>query len=398
MKAKSDINFEAKDFERYYSGKMSGKEMYALEKAALADSFLQEALEGYQYTRSAVADIDALQEKLSNRLAEKKEARIILWSKNNFLKAAVLIAFLAGAAVIFLIQNNNQIENNELASTSPAEISEVKADTALQSSGNNLAVLEAPSTTASSTPIIELNKTDKNKYESKEKQIDKSVARSAPVEAEAYAEDIAVAAAPVLRNEKIKEGFLVTGKVVNEQGEPVSFASIVTNKEQINTDITGNYSAYIKDSSLYGNVVATGYMPLQKKLNPNQSQTIILNSDIAKADKLAEVSISRVAKKAAVSDKDNTGRNAEAMVVSTLVPKVGWPEFEKYLKDSVRYQNDKRAIVQLSFTVNELGRPQEIKVIDGLCLPCNTEAIRLLSAGPDWKPAPKGKGILKVQF
>ena len=81
-----------------------------------------------------------------------------------------------------------------------------------------------------------------------------------------------------------------------------------------------------------------------------------------------------------------------------MVPENGWTIYEQYLKDSVRYQTDSRAIVQLTFTVNQQGRPQEIKVIDGLCLPCNTEAIRLLKEGPNWKPLPKGKGLLKVQF
>ena len=398
MKEKNDMNFGAKDFERYYSGEMSGKEMYALEKAALADPFLQEALEGYQHTANANLDIDSLQEKLSNRLSEKKEARIIPWNKNSFLKVAVLIAFLSGAAYIFLTQNNNKIENNSLASTSSAEIKEATADTALPPIKNDVALLETPAPT--STPVIELNKkVTEDKTVRNANRLDKSVARTLSAEANNYAEDIAVASAPVLKNEKLKESYLIKGKVVNEEGEPIPFASIVTNKEQINTDIAGNYTAYIKDSSMYGNVVATGYMSLQKKLDPNLSQTIVLNSEIAKTDKLAQIESSQSAKKAVIKIRGNNSIAEEGSTNKDfLEPENGWTIYEQYLKDSVRYQTDSRAIVQLTFTVNQQGRPQEIKVIDGLCLPCNTEAIRLLKEGPNWKPLPKGKGLLKVQF
>ena len=398
MKEKNDMNFGAKDFERYYSGEMSGKEMYALEKAALADPFLQEALEGYQHTANANLDIDSLQEKLSNRLSEKKEARIIPWNKNSFLKVAVLIAFLSGAAYIFLTQNNNKIENNSLASTSSAEIKEATADTALPPIKNDVALLETPAPT--STPVIELNKkVTEDKTVRNANRLDKSVARTLSAEANNYAEDIAVASAPVLKNEKLKESYLIKGKVVNEQGEPIPFASIVTNTEQINTDIAGNYTAYIKDSSMYGNVVATGYMSLQKKLDPNLSQTIVLNSEIAKTDKLAQIESSQSAKKAVIKIRGNNSIAEEGSTNKDfLEPENGWTIYEQYLKDSVRYQTDSRAIVQLTFTVNQQGRPQEIKVIDGLCLPCNTEAIRLLKEGPNWKPLPKGKGLLKVQF
>jgi hypothetical protein len=42
--------FTASDIERYYSGKMSPQERHALEKAALDDPFLADALEGYTFT------------------------------------------------------------------------------------------------------------------------------------------------------------------------------------------------------------------------------------------------------------------------------------------------------------------------------------------------------------
>lgn len=405
MKDKSAIIFGAKDFERYYSGEMSGKEMYALEKAALADPFLQDALEGYAHTENAISDIDSLQEKLNNRLEEKKKVRVISFNRNSFLKVAILIAFLAGSAYILLTQNNKVVQNNNLASTTPAELKEAKADSNITTTENDLAIQQNAEAASAPPPVIELHK---KVLESKSAKVDVNAignnkTKSAPAEPNDKLEEIAVLsaapAAPGLNIEKEDVNYLVKGKIVNEQGEPIPFASIITNKEQINTDVAGNYSAYVKDSSFYGNVVATGYRSLQKKLNPNLSQTIVLNSEVAKAEKIAERRESESVKKAGITIRGNASiASDEINNENLLTPVNGWPAYEQYLKDSVSYQHDKRVMVQLSFTVNSSGRPQEVKVADGLCLPCNQEAIRLLTEGPDWKPSPKGKGILKVSF
>ena len=400
MKEKNDINFEAKDFERYYSGVMTGKEMYDLEKAALADPFLQEALDGYQHTDKAVSDVVSLQEKLNSRLTEKKEAKIVLWNKNNFLKAAILIAFLAGSAYVLLKQNNNRVEKSNLASTNPAEIKEALVDSNLLASKNELPVQDAAPTASAPTPVIDLKKNKvEAKISDKKNQAKANKSNATAMLEQSSQDEIVVAAAPVLRAENKDDSYLIKGKVVNEQGEPIPFASIVTNKEQINTDISGNYSAYIKDSSLYGNVVASGYQPQQKKLSPNLSQTITLGTAIAKAETVAESEKAFATKKSEEKIRENNSAKAQSTIINNILnPKDGWPKYEQYLKDSVRYQSEKRAVVQISFTVNELGRPQEIKIIDGICLPCNNEAIRLLKEGPDWKPLLKGKGLLKVQF
>ena len=59
--------YTAADFERYYSGQMSDAEMHALEKSALEDPFLADALEGYSYTKTPVHDVAELKERLSKK-------------------------------------------------------------------------------------------------------------------------------------------------------------------------------------------------------------------------------------------------------------------------------------------------------------------------------------------
>ncbi len=64
--------FTAADIEKYHKGMLSPKEMHALEKAALDDPFLADALEGYAVNDvNANADLAELQNRLKKRLDEE---------------------------------------------------------------------------------------------------------------------------------------------------------------------------------------------------------------------------------------------------------------------------------------------------------------------------------------
>src|SRR5688572_9338681 len=98
-------NFTAADIERYHSGKMSDRERNAIEKAALEDPFLSDALEGYLLTSTPAADLESLK----NRLAEKtsgKRYTIPFFRHNQFMKVAAIILLVAGAGW-FITQMNN---------------------------------------------------------------------------------------------------------------------------------------------------------------------------------------------------------------------------------------------------------------------------------------------------
>lgn len=96
----SHIHFTAADIERYHKGLLSPGERHALEKAALDDPFLADALEGYQYTDTPAADLNLLREKLAEKLNTAKviplkggmPPRSFAWWK-----AAAVVILLAGA-------------------------------------------------------------------------------------------------------------------------------------------------------------------------------------------------------------------------------------------------------------------------------------------------------------
>src|SRR5437660_12896545 len=101
--ALQDKIYTAEDFERYHSGTMSEAEMHALEKAALSDTFIADALEGYSYTQTPVKDVTELREKLLSK--NKKKKNIFFLQNKLWLRIAAIFIIVAGAGYYFYLQN-----------------------------------------------------------------------------------------------------------------------------------------------------------------------------------------------------------------------------------------------------------------------------------------------------
>src|SRR6185503_5216128 len=104
MSEKNNIKrFTATDIEKYQKGLLSTKEKHALEKAALDDPFLADALEGYSTAGVYVSeDMKELKERLAERIEKTKiiampaerRQRFALW------KVAAIIVLIAGAGFL----------------------------------------------------------------------------------------------------------------------------------------------------------------------------------------------------------------------------------------------------------------------------------------------------------
>lgn len=109
----NDIIYNAEDIEKYHKGLMSSKERHALEKAALDDPFLADALDGYSAAPvNANEDITELKRRLALRTEKDKSIRLPfpfpLW------KIAAMIVLIAGAGwLVYQLGFNNK--NNEIA-------------------------------------------------------------------------------------------------------------------------------------------------------------------------------------------------------------------------------------------------------------------------------------------
>lgn len=101
---KNHIIFTAVDIEKYHKGQLSAKERHDLEKAALDDLFLADALEGYAVSGvNAGADIVELQKRLSERANNTKVIPIYTARGNSsfpWLKVAAIIIVMSGAGLL----------------------------------------------------------------------------------------------------------------------------------------------------------------------------------------------------------------------------------------------------------------------------------------------------------
>jgi len=119
--------FTAADIERYHKGLLSSKEMHDLEKAALDDPFLADALEGYNMPGvNVAADMAELKKQLAQK-TEEETAKVIPMAGNArsfpWLRAAVLIVGIAGAALLtYQLAFNNKKDNALARNESPGTI------------------------------------------------------------------------------------------------------------------------------------------------------------------------------------------------------------------------------------------------------------------------------------
>lgn len=111
----NDIIYTAKDIQDYLQGRLTPLQMHAMEKAALDDPLLAEAMEGYQGMPN-----DDWKEQLAalknNFSGEKQQAKVIALPqrKNNWWKVAAAVLLLGGAATI-AYQITNKKTNKEIA-------------------------------------------------------------------------------------------------------------------------------------------------------------------------------------------------------------------------------------------------------------------------------------------
>ncbi|MFI5133377.1 MAG: carboxypeptidase-like regulatory domain-containing protein [Chitinophagales bacterium] len=96
-------HFTAADIEKYHKGLLSSKERHALEKAALDDPFLADALEGYATAGvNVTADIDELKKKLFEKTESSKVIPMNRRRSSAFVwwRVAAMVILVAGAGLL----------------------------------------------------------------------------------------------------------------------------------------------------------------------------------------------------------------------------------------------------------------------------------------------------------
>ncbi len=127
---KNNNLYSASDIQKYLRGELSAPEMHQLERAALEDPFLADALEGMEIypglpsARNFQEDLDELQQRMNKRVTPKDRAGLLHFFRPAWRIAAVIILLLGlGVTVYFTFLN--QAGKDKLASDSGVAVGTV---------------------------------------------------------------------------------------------------------------------------------------------------------------------------------------------------------------------------------------------------------------------------------
>lgn len=447
----NDSIYTAQDIEEYLSGELTPLQMHRMEKAALDDLFLAEAMEGYAGSRDKEwhEELAALKNKFVNT---GNGAKVIAMAprKNNWWKVAAAVLLIGStASVAYLLVNKK--DKIEIAKNIPVTKQEALSDslTTAPSTSETLAVTpgvkkatEQKNSTHAATaehtnPAIETIVSDSAFVYTPGRQKEKAdLKQNAGTKANAELEDVVTAkpatavAPPVTINNAIngtgnqaqydktktaneretfaslkKEAQLnrnFSAQVVGADNSPLPFANVSIKSENFGTyaDAKGNFRLISADSLLTIEVKAAGYQPKFYTLQSSAQQNkIVLTQDDAALNYKAVIGNGTA--------KVRASRRATLIKDSkvNVEPADGWDNYNTYVDNNLEIPDDilKKDIhgnVELSFDVKSNGTITNIKVDKSLCNNCDEVAKRLIEQGPQWKvkKGKKGKGKVTVQF
>jgi hypothetical protein len=407
--------YTAADFARYHSGAMSPAETHALEKAALEDPFLEDALDGYINTPNAGSDI----EELETRLAEKRKKKNIFFissiTQNKWWRIAALFIVIAGAGYIFFRTNNSNKEpslaKNEIKQE-PAKaqnISPVITDTVANKSDIAFENQQPSKSEQKERAALPVKPLLEKKVTVPERMTESSISKNSEEKSKDkyYTDSIPGKIAGKENDSATLPGYMLKGKITDDVGAPVPYASI-TEKARPSAsiaDASGNFMFHSKDSTVSARVTAAGFDSKNIRLKKDTNNTIVLNKNNSELSTVVITGYgTKRLKKANAAPKELAEKAAGVQIASSrLQPVGGRQKFDQYIKDSVVSvfdENNEPATgeVALSFTIDEKGRPKNIEVTRSSCEACEKEAIHLLESGPDWAGKKDEHGSVIIKF
>lgn len=440
---KTHINYTAKNIQDYFAGRLNADAMYAMEKAALDDPFLAEAMEGYELMQADEAreQLVFLKEKFNPAPAAKV---IPIENKKtfSFWKIAATIAIIIGGlSITYLLTNQNptqsiiakaNIEDKKNAESLSDKVTDTavnEPDTVPESFNESDTELPQESVLSNSfpevkkdsvfmyRPAITAKKNVKDLagggYVDDSESARQTYSSSNQINSNAEANNLAIkegeykarqvpAEAQAEANAKKSATYNFSGTVFGSDNRPLPFANVTVPAENVGTyaDAKGNFKFVSSDSLLKVEIKSLGYsaknFTLQNNLNNNKL--------FLEEDKQGIAS-----KTFASGDMNAFNKNKRAVLMPDSVmsaePADGWRNYDSYVNNNITIPEDVlqqkiHGEVEVSFDVLTNGAITNVKVDKSLCGDCDAEVLRLIKQGPRWKSKTGSKGTakLKVKF
>jgi hypothetical protein len=335
--------YTAAQIRAYLSGNMTGAEMHALEKAALGDPLLAEAIEGYR-----MANGETAYEKLNElkRQIKQKPGSKGGWIPKKFMRMAAtlaLIVTLAATAYLLLSRKENDSGTGSIAENRMPE------NTARDTAAGNTADAAGTAKAAAEPQKAE----DKALTTASEKRKENPAAT--PVEKDAA----------TLREE-----------------ENNSLQKIASDEENVKN----------KSVRELPQPPAVTEAASAQKVEADNSKNAADAAVTSEKEEVAAVAANEV-KKSGLSKRERKitteGLSGQDKVPNPATPAGGRANYDRYLASSISLPQEIREkyrgrSVKLGFTVRRNGKLSDIRVLESVSQECDAEAIRLLKTGPAW--------------
>lgn len=415
--------FTATDIEKYHKGLLSVKEMHGLEKAALDDPFLADALEGFGTgTANVTTDLSELEKKLQERLGRGKVVPMQRrQNQGRWWRIAAAVVLVGGVGFLTFKLSSNRNEkplatsekkkpvpgatgvvgdsNKSITpeSTSIANTNRV-ADTKTTTAEVKTAAAKPSKKLVDSTEVAAADLTSevgKLKYsqqkndslaETKNEEVVAAPrAQAKKAEVNNAQQGVALAEKQDVSKGQEKMNYF-RGRIVDRNNNPLPFANITNTRDNVGTysDAQGNFTLISTDTLLKVQVRSVGFENNLAQLK----NSVATNRVVMEDDKTAPDKILSLRKAVGIP---SPGANVK---LEEPEPADGWINYNTYMAnninvpDDLKMKNDKGQ-VRLSFDVNQNGEPVDIKVEKSLCERCDEEAVRLIREGPKWKKKSK---------
>ncbi|SEW12930.1 TonB family C-terminal domain-containing protein [Chitinophaga sp. YR573] len=439
---------------RYLAGELDDKAMHILERQALEDPFLAEALDGFTgYAADQTVNLDDLDRRLEKRVAGAKERKMFVYYR---WAAAAVVLIVAGVGVMKLWQAPVK---QEIADVKVLHDS-VPAGGIIDESGQSLAA-RADQQHPTAIPDLKLKKERNQSAVPEERRSAPEIVETSPLARGVYKQSDSVTGAMDIAASKAAPAPVPAASipapgsvVVAEKAAvvPVS-ADMASEKEVTEDDKKGVASVYsppkaltirgrgVKVTQNQSNVALfPGKMRmLQGKITDANNDSGLAYASVAVAgtnkgaltdkdgyftiavDSTANVQLNVAAlgwasKNVLVNNNENNLRIAlpenqqslnEEVVVTAYgtkkakkavyqapQPGEGLDRYKEYLAKNVRYPASAGGVkgrVRVAFTVKADGTLEDFKILRKLQPDCDAEAIRVVKEGPAWIPASDGR-------
>lgn len=446
------------DIERYLRGELSAAEMHALEKEALDDPFLAEALEGIEQTGADnfLYDLHRINRKVHKRThkrSRKHDVSLRMWGWTVGIAATLFLVAFSAFVVISLLKEQERArqlameeslrslalltdtgERDTIAIPLPNErpaVIQRRTTRPLRSNDVNqkaegdlnkpdvAPVGEAPpepDATAQLEAEQELLARDENSKEAVKSRQDAQQAdpssgvkfENAPATIQDNAgtakKETRVAArqpdkqTPAVDSSERPDSILVRGRVTSVDGENLPGVNVIikgTSKGTV-TDIEGNFQLAVPHGPSDLSFSLIGFTSQEVAVQEQTALNVQLQEDVAS---LSEVVVTGYSRGVDASESSATFTFAE--------PSGGRSDFRSYLNSAVKYpeealRNKAEGRVTVRFTVEPSGALSGFEVLKGIGHGCDEELIRAIREGPAWKPSRRGetpvRDSVKVRF